>query len=289
MEDKEIKIKLPNDLIMIDTTDLTARRIKIYRYLLSLIKNTKVDSQGFYTTSFLNIKKLYNIHRYEEIKEEIIVLKYIKLEINLEKIISISSLISQIDFLDDNNIKIKFPFNIIDMVLNTKNDKKISFAYFDLHLISKLKSKYSILIFEKILKTYNPKKFYIEIPKYTIELFRKWLGVENSLKTIQHLKTNILEVVKAELEEKTDFIFSYELLKENSRKYTHIKLLFKHKSKMNTKVPIKDKNLLMPTLDSGKNDSLIEEFRKERKDLLKTINIQKLKIDSLENAVSMLN
>lgn len=258
--DNSIMALIPGSLIMMETEKLSARRIKIYRYLLSLMKNTRADRENYYYTNFKDIKNMFNITRYTDIKKELLLLKDIKLNINLEKIQSYSDLLSQVDFIDNNEIRILFPNNIMSMVLNENGFEGIKFAYFDLQLMVNLQSKYSISIFEKIIETFNPEKPYFEIAKIELPLFRQWMGVpQGKLKTIQHLKDRVLKQAQREIGEKTDFTIDYELLKLNgSRVFNFVKITFEYKRNTINK-EAKDEAVKKSIMDRGMLDAMIDD------------------------------
>jgi plasmid replication initiation protein len=91
------------------------------------------------------------------------------------------------------------------------------FAKIDLKTIKDLKSKYSVIMYE-ILEDYKN----VNIPKMTIKKFRELMGIEESqYKLTANLKKKVFEVIKTEINEKTNFTIDYELHK-TGRKITGI-------------------------------------------------------------------
>lgn len=91
------------------------------------------------------------------------------------------------------------------------------FAKIDLGIIKNLKSKYAVIMYE-IFEDYKN----VNVPKMKIEDFKELMGVEENQYTLTaDLKKRVIEVVKDEINEKTNFTVDYELIK-TGRKYTGI-------------------------------------------------------------------
>jgi len=87
------------------------------------------------------------------------------------------------------------------------------FAKIDLKTIKNLKSKYSIVLYE-LLEDYKN----VNIPKMTILKFKELMGIDESkYKQIFDLKRWVIEVIKEEINNKTDFTIDYELKKEGPK------------------------------------------------------------------------
>lgn len=94
-----------------------------------------------------------------------------------------------------------------------------------------LKSQYSsyTYIFLKIIKDISYRER-LTSQIIGLEELKERLGLKGKYKVINMFEEKVLEVVKKEINEKTDFIYDYELIKEG-RAYTYIKLLFDYKKK----------------------------------------------------------
>lgn len=79
------------------------------------------------------------------------------------------------------------------------------FAKIDLSIIKEIKSKYAVILYE-ILEDYKK----VNIPKMTIQEFRELMGIEeDKYKQTANLKAKVIEVIKKEINEKTNFSIDY--------------------------------------------------------------------------------
>ncbi len=116
-----------------------------------------------------------------------------------------------------------FPHQILDTLI----DPKI-YAFIDLTVIKGLKSKYAIALYE-LLQDYKK----VQMPKMTIEKFRKLMGVKEKQYTMFSIfRERIIEKAISEINqsEKINFVVDYELEKKG-RKYFYIKFHIKPKPK----------------------------------------------------------
>lgn len=107
-------------------------------------------------------------------------------------------------------------------------------------------NKYTILLFKSFYCIKNKYSLHIYMyckifqNKYTntgtiesdLDSFKKSLGVEQKYRNTTTFKTYVLEVVKKELNDKSDLIFNYELHKTGKR-FTHITIKFSQKKDTN--------------------------------------------------------
>jgi len=133
-----------------------------------------------------------------------------------------------------NDIKVDFDKEIGRTVINYSLPRIVReamvkkngvFAKIDLVVVKGLKSKYAILLYE-LIKDYEK----VEIPKMSMQEFRKMFGVENKYPRMPDLRKYVLDPACKEISENphTDFLVSYELKKEG-KAYTSIKFYVKPK------------------------------------------------------------
>lgn len=252
-------IKKPEPLIYIGGSMSLLER-KVFNYLLSLIKNDSYDNDKFYYTSYADIQSIVKIGSYKNIKKILQKLNRYKADISILKDKKENiRLIKRIGNYDKYKIKIKFPTDIIDMVLQ---DNGVSFAYFNIDILSLFRSRFTLIIYELIIKYYNPKKALVQIPHLKIDLFRELVGLTDKFKTNYHLKHKVLEVIVKEINSKTDFNIHAELIKKNgSRNFNYVAFKFKYikKKKVIKKIKVDSDS---SSFDMG----LMEAFVNDRDD-----------------------
>jgi len=245
-------VKKPETLIYIKG-DMNLLERKVFNYLLNLIKNDTSDENDFYHTSYADIQTMLKIGGYENISKILKKLNRYKSDISILKDRQKDiRLIKRIGNYDKYKIKIKFPKEIINMVLQ---DNGVSFAYFNISNIAQFRSRFSLIIYELIIKYYNPSKSLVQIPHLKIELFRELMGLVNKFKTNYHLKHKVLNVIIEEINSKTDFKIEANLIKKNgSRKFNYVSFKFKKIKKKSVK-KIEEKPILdMELMEAFVND-----------------------------------
>lgn len=255
--EETIMVKKPEPLIYVDGV-MSHRERKVYNFFLSLIKNDTPNSDGFYYTTYSIIQSLFNIKLYEDIEKIIDNLSDIKVNTNIVKNEKRKfHLISEIRTYGKFQIELSFPPSIIKMV---KTDKGLSFAYFNLKIIANFRSRFSVLIYEMIINTYNKTNKYVQIPDLSFYHFQRLVEVGEKTNLKHYLEHKVLKKAKEEIDTQTNFIFDFEFLRKNgSRKYNYIKLKFKY-------IPNSSKKEIEKNTKKVENLQLMKEMVKQKSD-----------------------
>ena len=124
------------------------------------------------------------------------------------------------------------------------------FTQFDLLQIAKLKSKYSVILYELAKRYYSKDNPNINIPKMSIDEFRDLTNTQDKYKRISNFKKKVLDVACEEISEKTNLNISYKTIK-TGRRITDIKF----------KTNIEEKELLDPVKEKEEySDKVLELF-----------------------------
>jgi hypothetical protein len=168
------------------------------------------DIQKIMGLSQTNNKRLF-----EELKEiENVRVEYNYLKKNTE-VMGCFRLLQEIE-INEGIMSYKLPEKVEETLSNPE-----TFAYLDFDIMKNLKSKYSVIMYELLQDYYK-----VNFPKLTIEKFRDLVGIEDTqYKRISDLKRFVLDKIKDEINEKTEFKIDYKLEKEG-RKFTHIQFRY---------------------------------------------------------------
>ncbi len=220
---EDITVLKPKKLIYVIGTMSQRARI-IYNYFLSLITTTKTDNKGYYYTTIANIKNVCNINNYEVIRVILFDLQRTSLHIDILKSKISVNLIGEIVINDNNEVKLFFTPTIIELANGKNSYKKISITE-----LTKLKSKYSITLYEMIQDYYRKNNSKMQIQDLIIEDFRELMGVKDKYKKLSELKRNVISKILIDINDLTDFNLKYEVLKKGgSTKPTHIRFNFRY-------------------------------------------------------------
>lgn len=138
--------------------------------------------------------------------------------------------VSEIGYLENKGIVL---LNLSDTVTGLISRLEQQFTKYYLDQVSSFKSKYSIRVYELVIKWLSNGI----TQKYEIEDLRDKLGLENSeYKTMSLFKVNVLDKAVAEINKKTDLSIDYEQFK-SGRTITHIQ--FKIKNRKSQEQPTK--------------------------------------------------
>lgn len=142
--------------------------------------------------------------------------------------------VSEIGYLENKGIVL---LNLSDTVVSLISRLEQQFTKYHLDQVSAFKSKYSIRLYELIVKWLSNGT----TQKYEIVDLRSKLGLESTeYKTMSLFKVNVLDKAVEEINKKTDLKVTYEQFKEG-RLITHIQ--FKMKSKTMTKEKTESKSI----------------------------------------------
>ncbi|WP_243374514.1 replication initiation protein [Geotalea sp. SG265] len=208
------ELKKPSSLIQMSNV-VTCGQRKSYNALLYYAQQQlrKDPDQTLFEMSFAELKQILNLqHRtYKEVIEKMKELQDIKVEIDIlgkEKIVKEMrrmSLLAEIRVkYDEPDWKIFFflPPTIHERLLH-----KPVYGVIDLQQMSKMMSKYSLALYELAKDYLN-----VEIPRMSVEDFRKIMGIEPHLYgRFGDLKQRVLDPAVDEVNAKTDINIKYAL------------------------------------------------------------------------------
>lgn len=158
--------------------------------------------------------------------------------------------VSEIGYLENKGIVL---LNLSDTVISLISRLEQQFTKYHLDQVSAFKSKYSIRLYELIIKWLSNGI----TQKYEIAELRSKLGLENTeYKTMSLFKVNVLDKAVEEINKKADLKVTYEQFKEG-RSITHVQ--FKVKSKKPYEEESKNK---LPELTSKQIDMFSDKLSK---------------------------
>lgn len=229
--------------IVVKSNKIVEARYKLsvqeQRIILALTSMIKPDDRDFHTYRF-TVKQLMNLtgvkgeNYYSQIKE---VTKGL-----IEKSLTIKEPTGDLQISWLSSAKYWDNEGVIDLCFSPKLKPyllqlKSHFTQYQLENVAKLRSNYSIRIYE-LLKQYENTSRQKRV--FNLDELRVILGIEEGRhKRFNDFKRYVIEVAKKELPKKTDIGFDYRLIK-TSRKITAIKFILKpkKKSKTNTQAAI---------------------------------------------------
>jgi len=270
---RAIILKKPSGTIAI-AGNLSKRQKKLYNGFLFIAKKTleKKPDSFLFSVRLSELKKILNVQEQDTnnkaIRDIIKELHKIDVEYNILGkdflIDGYASLLDNIEFkydLGTNSIVVYFsiPFRIRESMIRQDS----VYANINLVIVKGLTSIYALTLYE-IVKDYEN----VEIPKMTIEEFRKLFGIKNKYKRIYDVKKKVLDVACDEINNSNniDFFVNYKLFNKG-RKYTHIKFyVSKKQNKALTQRKTKNKTISIDddvlNLLQIKNDKVIHEIKK---------------------------
>lgn len=250
--EEEFVIYKPKPLIYI-SNDLTQRERLIFNFLIKLVNTQNKEENPKYVFRVGNIKNIFNIRDFEAIRAILYNLFETNLEIDLLKNKRKLKIMKNIS-MKKSEVSITFSNEFMELFIN-------SYANIDIKEQTKLKSKYSIIIYEMIKDYYRINNSFVQIPHIEIDTFKNLMGFKNI--SNYDLKKIVLEKIIVDINKNTNFNFTYKFLnKIGSKKPTHIELKFS-----------KEKSII-PKIENKKSDAeTLKEIKKER-EYLRLENIQ---------------
>jgi plasmid replication initiation protein len=207
---KALILRKPNQCIMISNGKISGTQRKAYNVLLlnalyALRQNG--DQQDFYIA----------LHEIKE-KAGIDATDNVKLKSDLKKLMT-----TTIEIVRDKN-----DWDVFVLISSVRKEKKMLhyelptpirhellhneyYSTIDLMVLKTLNCKYSIILYEIIIRYRN-----INIPTFTIEEFKKLMGCE-TYNNFGNIIIKVLAPAVTELNEKTEFHVRYELMRERKR------------------------------------------------------------------------
>jgi len=220
MGKKSDLIRKPSAMIQTNVKELTLTQRKVINALIHVAQKT--GDHKIYSIPLADVRKLCGVSHEsnDDVKSQIRALTDIKIEYNYlgkdrGKTWGISVLLAGAE-MKPNTGKVRFAFSpfIQEKILNPE-----IYAPLDVVLIAGLCSTYTIVLYEFLRDYLDAPK----VPVMEIEQFRSLMGIdEGKYKLFKDLRTHVIEKAAAEVNEKTDLLCRYELIKENGNRYSKI-------------------------------------------------------------------
>lgn len=214
-EIRELPVRKSNLFIQRARYSLTAQQFDIINFIISKIKPT--DSIGeLYTFSISELCNVIGVNphnQYTSIKRDIDAIDRLRLWIPMgEKEVRIQWFHKLRMYEGSGTIEASFNEDLKPFLFNITK----GFTQYPACRSYDLRSKYS-----KYLYDYFSSVSYKGSQTIALEYFNKYL-CPNEYTAFKSIKQRILDVAVNEINEKTDLIVSYEPIKQNSRKTTHL-------------------------------------------------------------------
>ena len=212
----------PNETIMITNKEITIVQRKAYNVILyqaqQMVKQNPNQILFKFSIADLKEKAGINATNNVELKKSIERLKDIKIETVYENgDWSIFSLIAQAEKIDK-HLEIQLPEKIRQALLENNY-----YTTLDLMIIKNIQRKYAIILYEFAVRYQK-----VKLPELSIQEFRKLTGTDEVYKDFGILRLKTIEPALAEINEKTDIIMRYEVIK-TGRSITSIKFFAEKK------------------------------------------------------------
>lgn len=223
-EIRELPVRKSNLFIQRARYSLTAQQFDIINFIISKIKPT--DSIGeLYTFSISELCNVIGVNphnQYTSIKRDIDAIDRLRLWIPMgEKEVRIQWFHKLRMYEGSGTIEASFNEDLKPFLFNITK----GFTQYPACRSYDLRSKYS-----KYLYDYFSSVSYKGSQTIALEYFNKYL-CPNEYEAFKSIKQKILDVAVNEINEKTDLIVSYEPIKQNSRKTTHLSFTIQKKAK----------------------------------------------------------
>ena len=140
----------------------------------------------------------------------------------------------------------KFEFSL-DWMLIKMLKENTYFTNLNLAEIAKLKSKYSVILYEMVKRYYSNNNPNVEIPQMSIKELREITNTEKIYDKFYALRRRVLDRACNEISEKTDMILDYKTEKPG-RKITHIQFNA-HKKRKHENIEKKQKDYTQNVLE----------------------------------------
>jgi len=221
-----------HDLVQIHTPDLGLNEYKIFNFLIFCIREKKVKNNILLTThQEINNFLGFTINN-QQLKNNFIKIVGIVAELALlnknKSSYKLTHFVKEVIH-DNKIITIELSNDFLSLVL----DNKKSFCRLNFILINSFKSKYSIRLYENIIRYMTRNNEFIHLPKMELNIFKKLMGIkDNQYKRISHLQGSVIDIAVNEINAKSDIKISYELFKSGN---VYIDILFYSKFKENDK------------------------------------------------------
>ncbi|MCF6339947.1 MAG: replication initiation protein [Sulfurimonas sp.] len=219
-----------HDLVQIYTPDLGLNDYKILNFLIFCIREKKVKNNILLTTHQDINKFLGFTINHKQLKHNFIKIMGIVAELAIvnkkEPNYTLEHLVKGFSRYKG-EVKVILSSDFLSLVL----DNKDSFCRLNFALINSFKSKYSIRLYENIMRYMTRNNEFIHLPKMELNIFKKMMGIEaNQYKRITHIQGSVIDIAVNEINAKTEIKISYELFK-NGNTYTDILFHSKFKNK----------------------------------------------------------
>lgn len=223
----KMMVKKPSAMIQTNAKGLTLVQRKTINALIHVAQ--RAGDQKFYSIPLKVLKNICGINTIgnDDIKEQLRALTDVRIEYNcLEKdreSWEINVLLAGASIKQNSGVAV-FAFSPL---LQPKILNPSIYAPLNVLLISGFESSYTVVLYEFLRDYLDAPK----VPQLTIEQFRDLMGVEEgAYKLFKDLRIRVIEIAAAEVNEKTDLLCHYELIKESGNKYAKIQWFVSRKN-----------------------------------------------------------
>lgn len=212
-------VKKPSAMIQTNARGLTLVQRKTINALIHVAQ--RAGDQKLYSIPLKVLKNICGINSVgnDDIKDQLRSLTDVKIEYNcLEKdreSWEVNVLLAGASIKQNTGVAV-FAFSPL---LQPKILNPSIYAPLNVLLISGFESSYTVVLYEFLRDYLDAPK----VPQLTIGQFRDLMGVEEgTYKLFKDLRIRVIEIAAAEVNEKTDLLCRYELIKESGNKYAKI-------------------------------------------------------------------
>lgn len=242
----KMMVKKPSAMIQTNAKGLTLVQRKTINALIHVAQ--RAGDQKFYSIPLKVLKNICGIRSVgnDDIKDQLRSLTDVKIEYNcLEKdreAWEVNVLLAGASIKQNTGVAV-FAFSPL---LQPKILNPSIYAPLNVLLISGFESSYTVVLYEFLRDYLDAPK----VPQLTIEQFRDLMGVEDgAYKLFKDLRIRVIDIAAAEVNEKTDLLCRYELIKENGNKYTKIQwFVTRKKSTVPGDVPLLEDHNYLPAV-----------------------------------------
>lgn len=215
----KMMVKKPSAMIQTNARGLTLVQRKTINALIHVAQ--RAGDQKLYSIPLKVLKNICGINSVgnDDIKDQLRSLTDVKIEYNcLEKdreSWEVNVLLAGASIKQNTGVAV-FAFSPL---LQPKILNPSIYAPLNVLLISGFESSYTVVLYEFLRDYLDAPK----VPQLTIGQFRDLMGVEEgTYKLFKDLRIRVIEIAAAEVNEKTDLLCRYELIKESGNKYAKI-------------------------------------------------------------------
>ena len=235
MKKNELMIKKPSAMIQTNVKGLSLLQRKAINSLIHIAQSS--GEHNIYKVPIATLKKMCGITTVgnDDIKEQLRTLTDIKIEYNIlnkdDEIWEVNVLLAGA-VIKPHSGEIQFAFSpfLLKRILNPA-----IYAPLSIVMTSGFNSTYTLILYE-FLRDYL---FSPKVPRLTIVEFKDLMGVENNkYKLFKNFRNRVLNNAVNEINIKSDITCSYDLIKNNGNKYSHIQFSVKSSKQSNQTIQL---------------------------------------------------